>query len=41
MIGQLVDLPIYLNLSMLNYISAELFYICLTAGAWIEKCLSD
>ena len=36
-LDKLGDLPMYLSLSMMCCISAELLYICQTVGVWIGK----
>ena len=38
-LDKLGDLLMYLSLSMIRCISAELLYICQTVGAWIGKWL--
>ena len=36
-LDNLWDLLMYLNLSVMRYISAELSYVCQTVGVWIRK----
>ena len=38
-LGKLGDLLMYLSLSMMPCISAELLYVCQTVGVWIGKWL--
>ena len=38
---QLGDLLMYLTLSVMHCISAELLYVCQTVGVWIGKWLSN
>ena len=40
-LDKLVDLVMYLSLSMIGCISAELSYLCHTVGAWIGKWLPN
>ena len=38
---KLGDLLMYLSLSVICYISAELSYVCQTVGVWIGKSLPN
>ena len=40
-LGKLGDLLMYLSLSVMRCISADLLYICQTVGVWIGKWLPD
>ena len=40
-LDKLGDLLMYLSLSVMRCISAELFYVCWTAGVLIGKCLPN
>ena len=39
LLDKLGDLLMYLGLSVMHCISAELLYVCQTAGVWIGKWL--
>ena len=40
-LDKLGDLLMYLSLSVIHYISAELLYVCQTVGVWIGKGLPN
>ena len=40
-LDMLGDLLMYLSLSIMRCISAELLYVCQTASVWIGKCLPN
>ena len=40
-LDELEDLLMYLSLSVMRYISAELSYVCQTVGVWIGKWLPN
>ena len=41
LLDKLGDLLMYLSLSVIRYISAELLYVCQTIGVWIGKGLPN
>ena len=41
LLDKLGDLLMYLRLSMMSCISADLPYVCQTSGVWIGKCLPN